>query len=78
MPSGTDSPRRRAEPPCDHGGDAARPDGDLVRCGCGSLLARYVGGRIELKCRRCKRIVTVAVEGDLESADERAAEDSTR
>jgi phage FluMu protein Com len=78
MPSGTDSPRRRAEPPCDHGDDPARPDGDLVRCDCGSLLARYVGGRIELKCRRCKRIITVAIESAIESAVESAAEDSTR
>jgi hypothetical protein len=26
-----------------------------LRCGCGSLLARLVGGEVELKCRRCKR-----------------------
>ncbi len=26
-----------------------------LRCGCGSLLARVVGGAVELKCRRCKR-----------------------
>ena len=27
-----------------------------VRCGCGSLLARVVGGEVELKCRRCKQV----------------------
>lgn len=26
-----------------------------LRCGCGSLLAKLVGGAVELKCRRCKR-----------------------
>ena len=25
-----------------------------VRCGCGNLLAKLVGGAVELKCRRCK------------------------
>lgn len=48
---------------CDHcGGSASQRDDDVLRCECGSLLARYVGGRIELKCRRCKRTVTVPVE----------------
>ncbi|WP_437873237.1 hypothetical protein [Sorangium sp. So ce363] len=32
-----------------------------MRCGCGSLLARYVPGGVELKCRRCKRVVVVPV-----------------
>ena len=27
------------------------------RCGCGSLLARLRPDGVELKCRRCKRIV---------------------
>ena len=67
MSIGHGSPRRHTPPPCDHGDDGAAGGGgggggDLVRCDCGSLLARYVGGRIELKCRRCKRIITVAVE----------------
>ena len=30
------------------------------RCACGNLLARAVAGGIELKCRRCKRCVTIA------------------
>ena len=26
-----------------------------LRCGCGCLLARIVGGSVELKCGRCKQ-----------------------
>jgi hypothetical protein len=33
--------------------------GDPMRCDCGSLLARLVASGVELKCRRCKRIVVV-------------------
>jgi hypothetical protein len=29
------------------------------RCGCGSLLARLLPEGVELKCRRCKRVVTL-------------------
>jgi len=32
-------------------------EGQAHRCSCGSLLARLVAGGVELKCRRCKRIV---------------------
>jgi hypothetical protein len=45
--------------------DATGAD-DLLRCDCGSLLARYVGGQVELKCRRCKRTVLVPIEGVME------------
>jgi hypothetical protein len=31
------------------------------RCLCGSLLARQVPGGIELKCRRCHRVIVVAL-----------------
>lgn len=31
-----------------------------MRCECGSLLALLKGDVIELKCRRCRRIVAVA------------------
>lgn len=31
------------------------------RCDCGSLLARWRDGAIELKCRRCKRRVVLEV-----------------
>jgi hypothetical protein len=30
-----------------------------LRCGCGSLLARWVEAGVELKCRRCKRTVVL-------------------
>ncbi len=34
-----------------------RPGGaGELRCGCGSLIARFVEGQVELKCRRCKRV----------------------
>lgn len=33
-----------------------------VRCECGSLMARLVGNRLELKCRRCKRVVFIATD----------------
>ncbi len=29
------------------------------RCACGSLLARRVGAEVELKCRRCKRVLRI-------------------
>ncbi len=47
------------------GGPAARCRGGPsdVRCGCGSLLARLVPGAVELKCRRCKRIWHVPLQG---------------
>jgi hypothetical protein len=45
---------------CDHcGSSASHGDGDVLRCECGSLLARFVAGHIELKCRRCKRTITL-------------------
>lgn len=49
------------------GGNAAASGHDAttrereLRCRCGSLLARRIGDRIELKCRRCKRVVGLAV-----------------
>ena len=36
--------------------------GDELRCGCGSLLARIVGPAVELKCRRCKRVWSIPIE----------------
>lgn len=48
--------------PCEHcGAGTASPEGEALRCHCGSLLARYTPAGLELKCRRCKR--TVLVEG---------------
>jgi hypothetical protein len=47
---------------CGHAsGPPAGSGNELLRCDCGSLLARYVGGGVELKCRRCKRTVVVPV-----------------
>jgi len=37
--------------------DAGSPAPGECRCACGSLLARLVDGAVELKCRRCKRIL---------------------
>jgi hypothetical protein len=33
--------------------------GDETRCECGQLIAKVVGGGLELKCKRCKRIVMI-------------------
>jgi hypothetical protein len=45
-------------------GCAERPSGQRdCRCLCGNLLARVVGDRVELKCRRCKRTVLVPIAG---------------
>lgn len=62
--SGLDSSRRQVVvPACD-----CAPAESSVRCACGSLLARYVGGQVELKCRRCKRTVLIAIEPALDGA----------
>jgi hypothetical protein len=37
-------------------------DGTALRCGCGSLLAKLVGGAVELKCRRCKQTRRIPLE----------------
>ena len=46
----------RAAPP------AIDDDGKTVesRCVCGNLLARLTDSGVELKCRRCKRLVLIA------------------
>jgi phage FluMu protein Com len=43
------------------GRPAQRTDHEL-RCGCGSLMARRTTAGLELKCRRCKRVVVVPVD----------------
>ncbi len=40
-----------------------------VRCGCGSLLARVVEGAVELKCRRCKHVWRLPVDGAVRPLD---------
>lgn len=63
MPSDEELPQHASAARCDHcGAGVARPDGQVLRCACGSLLARYAAGGIELKCRRCKRTVVVSLD----------------
>jgi phage FluMu protein Com len=33
-----------------------------LRCECGALVARLAGARVELKCRRCKRVTYLDLE----------------
>ena len=35
---------------------------DEIRCDCGRLLARRVNDVIEIKCRRCERIIAIRLE----------------
>jgi hypothetical protein len=46
MPRPATSPRPTAPLECGHG------EGD-IRCDCGSLIARWTDGGVEIKCRRC-------------------------
>ncbi|AKU90964.1 hypothetical protein [Vulgatibacter incomptus] len=47
----------------DMNGSDAREEGcEEVRCLCGNLLARLVPGGVELKCRRCKRSITLPLQ----------------
>lgn len=46
-----------------HASSSHEPHADC-RCACGSLLARWVEGGVELKCRRCKRTVLVPLATD--------------
>ncbi|CUQ66855.1 protein of unknown function [Candidatus Nitrospira inopinata] len=52
MKPGTSSPK-----PAATSGSACAPDD--VRCLCGQLLARLVENGVELKCKRCRRLVTI-------------------
>jgi hypothetical protein len=42
--------------------------GDDLRCLCGSLVARLVDGGVEIKCRRCQRLVRLPLEEDASGA----------
>jgi hypothetical protein len=55
---------------CGQGG-ASRAEDGVLRCECGSLMARYRNGQLELKCRRCKRTILVALERDADDSDAR-------
>ncbi|WP_437339185.1 hypothetical protein [Sorangium sp. So ce394] len=46
---------------CERCGVAGHGGTEAVRCDCGSMLARHVAGGIELKCRRCKRVVVIPI-----------------
>lgn len=44
-------------------GSIEHESGDgAARCECGSLLARRTARGIEIKCRRCKRIMVIPLE----------------
>ena len=49
--------------------DPKKPIGEAqaIRCPCGRLLARRVPGGVELKCRRCRRLILVIA---VEATDE--------
>ena len=40
----------------------SRQSKDELRCHCGSLMARVTARGIELKCRRCKRVVVLVAD----------------
>ncbi len=40
----------------------AASEDNALRCHCGSLLARLVPGGVEVKCRRCKRTIVIALD----------------
>ena len=61
MAGGKNTSSRAGPEECDHSSDVASQDEDLVRCLCGALVARYVNGQIELKCRRCKRTMLIPI-----------------
>ena len=46
-----------------------------TRCECGQLIAKVRGHALELKCKRCKRIVTIpfhSIEGWSASSSQKA------
>jgi phage FluMu protein Com len=45
-----------------------------LRCHCGSLVARLVEGKLELKCRRCQRLGLIDLARTAASADGLAIE----
>lgn len=36
-----------------------QPDSRDVRCPCGQLIARWIHDGVEIKCKRCRRVVCV-------------------
>jgi hypothetical protein len=45
----------------------AKKDNDVLRCHCGSLLARVVPDGVEVKCRRCKRRIVIPLNANQSS-----------
>lgn len=44
------------------GAGDGRSEARDARCDCGNLLARLTARGVEVKCRRCKRIVVIPLE----------------
>ena len=42
-----------------------------VRCVCGGLIARLVTGGVQVKCRRCKRLIVVPLVKNWEDEEDR-------
>ena len=55
---------------------AVRDEG-VLRCCCGSLLARLVPAGVELKCRRCKRQIIVPLTWENNGASGSTADKKT-
>lgn len=36
-----------------------QPDDRDVRCPCGQLIARWTQSGVEIKCKRCRRVVNI-------------------
>ena len=36
-----------------------RPDDRDIRCLCGQLIARWIDSGVEIKCKRCRRVVCI-------------------
>jgi len=48
-------------------GTASNPSPSEARCECGQLVAKLGVGGIELKCKRCKRLVSIPFSSRLDS-----------
>jgi len=70
MPPNTQMPSHTMTP------DEKPPPND-ARCCCGSLLARLVPGGVELKCRRCHRLMLVPVPEGVVGAPEQVEDPAT-
>ena len=42
--------------------DRQQPHDGSLRCACGQLIARWTGKGLEIKCKRCRRLVYVPIE----------------